>query len=161
MDHKDILILGAGRSSSKLIAYLLQKGGSRGWTITVGDISLAQATERITGFTNGEAIEFNIERKEESRRIIQAHRLVVSLLPAHLHPNAASICLEEGKHFLTASYVSDEMRGFDEQAKQKNLLFLNECGLDPGIDHMSGMQVIDRIKSHGECLLLSNHLAGA
>ena len=102
MVHKDILILGAGRSSSTLIAYLLQKGGLRGWTITVGDISLAQATERITGFTNGEAIEFNIERKEESRRIIQAHRLVVSLLPAHLHPSAASICLEEGKHFLTA-----------------------------------------------------------
>jgi saccharopine dehydrogenase-like NADP-dependent oxidoreductase len=152
MVHKDILILGAGRSSSTLIAYLLQKGGSRGWTITVGDISLAQATERITGFTNGEAIEFNIERKEESRRIIQAHRLVVSLLPAHLHPSAASICLEEGKHFLTASYVSDEMKGFDEQAKQKNLLFLNECGLDPGIDHMSGMQVIDKIKSQGGVL---------
>jgi saccharopine dehydrogenase-like NADP-dependent oxidoreductase len=152
MEHKDILILGAGRSSSTLIAYLLQKGGSRGWTITVGDISLAQATERITGFTNGEAIEFNIERKEESRRIIQAHRLVVSLLPAHLHPSAASICLEEGKHFLTASYVSDEMKGFDEQAKQKNLLFLNECGLDPGIDHMSGMQVIDKIKSQGGVL---------
>ncbi|MBK8290602.1 MAG: saccharopine dehydrogenase NADP-binding domain-containing protein [Flammeovirgaceae bacterium] len=152
MVHKDILILGAGRSSSTLIAYLLQKGGSRGWTITVGDISLAQATERITGFTNGEAIEFNIERKEESRRIIQAHRLVVSLLPAHLHPSAASICLEEGKHFLTASYVSDEMKGFDEQAKQKNLLFLNECGLDPGIDHMSGMQVIDKIKNQGGIL---------
>ena len=152
MVHKDILILGAGRSSSTLIAYLLQKGGSRGWTITVGDISLAQATERITGFTNGEAIEFNIERKEESRRIIQAHRLVVSLLPAHLHPSAASICLEEGKHFLTASYVSDEMKGFEEQAKQKNLLFLNECGLDPGIDHMSGMQVIDKIKSQGGVL---------
>jgi saccharopine dehydrogenase-like NADP-dependent oxidoreductase len=152
MEHKDILILGAGRSSSTLIAYLLQKGGSRGWTITVGDISLAQATERITGFTNGEAIEFNIEHKEESRRIIQAHRLVVSLLPAHLHPSAASICLEEGKHFLTASYVSDEMKGFDEQAKRKNLLFLNECGLDPGIDHMSGMQVIDKIKSQGGVL---------
>jgi saccharopine dehydrogenase-like NADP-dependent oxidoreductase len=152
MEHKDILILGAGRSSSSLITYLLQRAEQHHWTITVGDISLTQAKDRIAGFAYGKAIEFNIDNKEESRKVIQSNHLVVSLLPAHLHPIAASICLDEGKHFLTASYVSEEMKLFDERAKQKNLLFLNECGLDPGIDHMSGMQVIDKIKNQGGIL---------
>ncbi len=152
MEHKDILILGAGRSSSSLITYLLQRAEQHHWTITVGDISLAQAKDRIAGFADGKAIEFNIDNKEESRKVIQSNHLVVSLLPAHLHPIAASICLDEGKHFLTASYVSEEMKLLDERAKQKNLLFLNECGLDPGIDHMSGMQVIDKIKNQGGIL---------
>lgn len=152
MESKAILILGAGRSSSALITYLLQRAPQQAWHITVGDISLAQATERLAEFTVGKAIEFNIDNTEESRKIIRAHHVVVSLLPAHLHPKAASICLDEGKHFLTASYVSDEMKQLDKAAKKSNLLFLNECGLDPGIDHMSGMQVIDKIKEQGGIL---------
>jgi saccharopine dehydrogenase (NADP+, L-glutamate forming) len=70
-------------------------------------------------------------------------------MPAHLHPLVAKLCLKLNKHLLTASYVSDEMAEFHEEAKAKNLLFLNECGLDPGIDHMSAMQVIDSIKARG------------
>lgn len=152
MEHKYILLIGAGRSSSALINYLLQQADQNNWTVTVGDISEPLARERISGFTSGRSIEFNIEDRERSRKAIQACDIVVSLLPAHLHPLAAAICLEEKKHFFTASYVSDEMRSLDAEAKAKGLLFLNECGLDPGIDHMSGMQVIDKIKAAGGIL---------
>lgn len=149
MEHKYILLLGAGRSSSTLINYLLQQADHNNWTVTVGDISEQLARERTSGFASGRAIEFNIEDRERSRKAIQAADMVISLLPAHLHPLAAAICLEERKHFFTASYVSEEMRSFDSEAKAKDLIFLNECGLDPGIDHMSGMQVIDKIKAAG------------
>ncbi len=146
---KHILVLGAGRSSSALISYLLKQSILNNWTITVGDISKQLATERIAGQVSGCAVEFNIEDQESSRKAIAVADVVISLLPAHLHSKAAKICLAEKKHFFTASYVSDEMKILDAEAKSKSLLFLNECGLDPGIDHMSGMQVIDRIKREG------------
>lgn len=140
-----ILILGAGRSSSALISYLLKFGAENGIDVTVGDASLQAAKER----TSGKAIEFNINNVEASREAIKGATVVVSLIPAHLHVNVAKLCLETGTHLLTASYVSDEMKGLHEASKSKSLLFLNECGLDPGIDHMSAMQVMDRIRSEG------------
>ncbi len=140
-----ILILGAGRSSSALISYLLRFGAANGIDVTVGDVSLQAARER----TSGKAIEFDINKTEASREAIKNASVVVSLIPAHLHVNVAKICLETGTHLLTASYVSDEMKKLDAEAKKKGLLFLNECGLDPGIDHMSAMQVMDRIRSEG------------
>ncbi len=152
MEHKYILVLGAGRSSSSLIRYLLQQADDHNWTVTVGDLSEPMARERIAGFASGRTVEFNIEDKERSRKAIAASDVVVSLLPAHLHILAATICLEERKHLLTASYVSDQMKAFDTEAKSRNLFFLNECGLDPGIDHMSAMQVIDKIKATGGML---------
>jgi saccharopine dehydrogenase (NADP+, L-glutamate forming) len=143
------LILGAGRSSSALISYLLEFGARNSIDITVGDVSLMAARERIAGFPNGKAIEFDINKLDESRQAIATASVVVSLIPAHLHTSVAKICLETGSHLLTASYVSDEMKTFDARSKAKSLLFLNECGLDPGIDHMSAMQVMDRIRSAG------------
>jgi saccharopine dehydrogenase-like NADP-dependent oxidoreductase len=140
-----ILILGAGRSSSALISYLLQFGARNGIEVTVGDVSLQAARER----TSGPAIEFDINNKEASRNAISKATVVVSLIPAHLHVNVAKICLDTGTHLLTASYVSDEMKNLHEASNSRSLLFLNECGLDPGIDHMSAMQVMDRIRSEG------------
>lgn len=144
-----ILILGAGRSSSALISYLLSFGEASSIDVTVGDVSLQAALERVTGSAHGKAIEFDITRTDESRRAISNATVVVSLIPAHLHPSVARICLETGSHLLTASYVSDEMKSLDTASRAKSLLFLNECGLDPGIDHMSAMQVMDRIRSEG------------
>jgi len=149
MEHKYILVLGAGRSSTSLIWYLLHHADHNNWTVTVGDISESMARERIAGFIKGRVVEFNIEDRERSRKAIAASDVVVSLLPAHLHILAAGICLEERKHLITASYVSDQMKTLDTEAKSKGLLFLNECGLDPGIDHMSAMQLIDKIKAEG------------
>ncbi len=149
MQPNSILILGAGRSSSSLINYLLDQAKIHSWQITVGDFSEQAAKDRIENSVQGKAIQFDITDTESSRLAIAAVDVVVSLIPAHLHPLVAKICLAEKKHLLTASYVSDEMKSFHDEAKAKGLLFLNECGLDPGIDHMSAMQVIDKIKASG------------
>lgn len=146
---KTILVLGAGRSSSALISYLLQQASRFQWQIIVGDLVLASAEQGIGDSAFGTAISFSIDDVVKSKEAISQADVVISLLPAHLHPTVARICLAEKKHLLTASYVSDEMRRFDEEAKSKGLLFLNECGLDPGIDHMSAMQIIDSIRNKG------------
>lgn len=145
---KSILILGAGRSSSALIDYVLARASENKWQVTVGDVSIEAARERIGQSPAGTAIAFDITQ-EASKEVVNEHDVVISLIPAALHPKVAKLCLQFSKHLLTASYVSDEMKSFDEEAKKKGLLFLNECGLDPGIDHMSAMQVIDNIRARG------------
>ncbi len=145
---RSILILGAGRSSSALIDYILEQAINFDWKVIVGDVSVEAARERVGNSSKGTAIAFDIQQ-EPSSEIIKDCDIVISLLPAFLHPAVAKKCLQYSKHLFTASYVSDEMKSFDLEAKQKGLLFLNECGLDPGIDHMSAMQVIDRIKNDG------------
>lgn len=144
-----ILVLGAGRSSSALIDYLLDKAGSHGWKIIVGDMNLEQARQRIGGRERGEAISFTIEDEANSAEVIRQSDMVISLLPAHLHVRVAKHCLAHKKHLITASYVSPEMKALHQQAYESGLLFLNECGLDPGIDHMSAMEIIHRIQSEG------------
>lgn len=146
---KTILILGAGRSSGSLIDYLLKIGSTNNWQIVVGDVDINAAAQRIGNAGNGVAVYFNITDENSSRNTIASADIVVSLIPANLHPLVAKICLAERKHLLTASYVSDEMKSLHIEATEKGLLFLNESGLDPGIDHMSAMQVIDRIKEEG------------
>ncbi len=145
---KNILILGAGRSSSALISYILKNSAAHQWNVTVGDFSMEAARERI-GNNSANAISFDIQNKEASRATIGQADIVVSLIPAHFHHLVAQICVEKKKHLLTASYVSDEMKKLDADATANGLLFLNESGLDPGIDHMSAMQVIDKIKNEG------------
>src|SRR5579871_4628648 len=148
---KKVLILGAGRSSSACISYLIGRAAANEWQITVGDVHESAARERI-GTSSAIAIAFNIEDAEASTRAIREADVVISLIPAALHPRVAKICIAEKKHLFTASYVSDEMKGLDADVKARGLLFLNECGLDPGIDHMSAMQVIDKIKHDGGTL---------
>src|SRR4051812_11562151 len=136
-----ILILGAGRSSSALISYMLKFGAANAVDVTVGDVSLQAAHEKIQGFSNGRAILFDINNKETSLEAIRQASVVISMLPANFHAIVGRICVQTGSHLLTASYVSDEMKALDHETRGKSLLFLNECGLDPGIDHMSAMQV--------------------
>ncbi|HEX6890761.1 MAG TPA: saccharopine dehydrogenase C-terminal domain-containing protein [Chryseolinea sp.] len=146
---KRILILGAGRSSSSLINYLLERAAAKGWEVTIGDFSENLAREKVGNSPHGSAISFDINDEVASTRAVGQADVVVSLMPARLHVMVAKICLQLRKHLLNASYVSAEMKSFDEEARSKGLLFMNECGLDPGIDHMSAMQVIDRIKASG------------
>jgi len=146
---KIILVLGAGRSSSVLISYLLQEAKANNWRIFVGDISETTARERIGSSQVGKAFRFDVKNENTSRTVIAQADVVISLLPALFHPLVARYCIELEKHLITASYVSHEMRLFDEEARQKNILFLNECGLDPGIDHMSVMQLLDKINNRG------------
>lgn len=144
-----ILVLGAGRSASSLISYLLQQGKILGWSILVGDYNIAAATERVAEAGYGEAIQFDINDNAGSALSISKADVVISLLPPHFHIRVAVMCLEFRKHLLNASYVSGEMALLHEEAKANDLFFLNECGLDPGIDHMSAMQVIDRVHDSG------------
>lgn len=144
MNH--ILVLGAGRSATSLISYLLKEASSRDWTVTVADYALQLAEEKVGEHPNGIAVAFNINKEDQKEALIAKNDVVISMLPAKFHPSVATTCLKFEKHLITASYVSEEMKELDAQAKEKGLLFLNECGLDPGIDHMSAKKVIDFIR---------------
>jgi saccharopine dehydrogenase-like NADP-dependent oxidoreductase len=147
-----ILIIGAGRSATSLIDYLLKNSSSLGWEITVSDVDLSLAKEKTKNYTNAHAISFDIRNEEERKAQIQAHDLIISMLPAFMHGDVARDCVEFGKHMATASYVSADMRALDKEATLKNILLLNECGLDPGLDHASAMKIIDEIHHKGGIL---------
>ena len=146
---KKIVILGAGRSATACIRYLLDRSAENGWTVTVGDLDLEQAERKIGGHSSGEAVPFDIKDRNLRQELLGGADCVISLLPARMHPLIARTCLDLGKHLVTASYVSDSLRRLHSRAKKKGLVFLNEVGLDPGIDHMSAMRIIDRIKEQG------------
>ncbi|MGL4598492.1 MAG: saccharopine dehydrogenase family protein, partial [Bacteroidia bacterium] len=146
---KTILVIGAGRSSSSLIRYLLSHAQAEGWQVRVGDADLSNAQARVGAHERGTAFQFDINDAVSREHEIAAATLVVSMLPAFMHGSVAKDCVRLGKHLVTASYVSDEMRALDEEAKQKGIILLNEIGLDPGIDHLSAMQVIDRVHEAG------------
>ncbi len=144
-----LLIIGAGRSTTSLIQYLLQHASAMQLRITVADMNLTLAQEKIQGFENAIAIAFDINDEVQRQTLIQSHDLIVSMLPAHMHTQVAIDCVHYGKHLATASYVSKDMNALNDEATKKGILLLNECGLDPGIDHASAMKIIDEIKSKG------------
>lgn len=146
---RNILILGAGLSSSSLIKYLLDASAERDWKITIGDLSREAAAKKIDGHPNARPIGFDVFDDAQRGAEIGAADVVISMLPARMHFLVAKTCVELGKHMVTASYVSDELKELDGEARAKGIALLNELGVDPGIDHMSAMQVIDRIKDTG------------
>ena len=119
-----ILVLGAGRSSSCLISYLLKNAKIQHWHVVVGDVSEQAARDRVGNSTHGKAIAFDIADAESSKAAITSADVVISMIPAHLHTIVAKICLAEKKHLLTASYVSEEMKSFHQEAQSSGLLFL-------------------------------------
>ncbi|CAM1370706.1 Saccharopine dehydrogenase (NADP(+), L-glutamate-forming) (Saccharopine reductase) [Tenacibaculum sediminilitoris] len=157
---RNILIIGAGRSSSSLIKYLLDKSSQEKLHITIGDVSLESAQSKVNNHSNATAIQLDVFNASERSQAIQKADIVISMLPARFHIEVAKDCIAYGKHMVTASYISDEMKALDEEAKAKGLVFMNEIGLDPGIDHMSAMQVIDRIKEQGGKMLLFESFCG-
>jgi saccharopine dehydrogenase-like NADP-dependent oxidoreductase len=157
---KNILIIGAGKSSSALIKYLLDTSEDEKLSLTIGDISTENAHKLINNHKNAIAIVLDVFDKKQREEQIQKADLVISMLPARFHVDVAKDCIAFGKHMVTASYISDEMRALDAEAKRKGLVFMNEIGLDPGIDHMSAMQVIDRIKDAGGKMLLFESFCG-
>lgn len=144
-----ILILGAGRSATSLIDYLIKEAQNVDWEIRVGDYSLELAQEKCKNKEECTAFQFDINNENQRKEEIQNADVVISMLPAKFHPVVAELCVEYGKNMVTASYVSSEMKALDQKAKDKGILLLNECGLDPGIDHMSAMKVIDQIREEG------------
>ena len=146
---KKILVIGAGRSAVTLIKYLLDNSIANNWLVTVADFSIELAKKAVANHTNGKAIFFNVTDEMQRKSEIENTDIVISMLPASLHITVAKDCISLAKNLVTASYVSAEIANLDEKAKQAGVLLLNEIGLDPGIDHMSAMQVIDSIKENG------------
>ncbi|MCS6934953.1 MAG: saccharopine dehydrogenase NADP-binding domain-containing protein [Chitinophagales bacterium] len=146
---RQILILGAGKSSGVLIDYLAGMAPKQDWEVCVADLSAAQALEKTKGRPFTTAMAFDYQNEKLRRELIASSDLVISMLPASVHPVIAQDCLRFQKHLLTPSYISDAMKKLHRDAKQRGLLFLNELGLDPGIDHMSALQIIHRLEDAG------------
>ena len=157
---RNILIIGAGRSATCLIRYLLDKSSSEKLFIMIGDISLEAAQKFTKNHTNAKGILLDVFNKEEREKAVRNCDMVISMLPARFHIEVAKDCLTFGKNLVTASYISDEMQSLDKEAKAKGLVFMNEIGVDPGIDHMSAMKVIDNIRDKGGKLLLFESFTG-
>jgi saccharopine dehydrogenase-like NADP-dependent oxidoreductase len=146
---KKILIIGAGRSTVSLIRYLTSEAASHDWQVTVADVDLKLAQSKTGNNPRARAVAMNIDDEQQRVEEIKQADIVISMLPAQLHGMVAKDCVNWGKHMATASYVSDTMRQLDEEARHKGLLLLNECGLDPGIDHASAMKIIDEVHAEG------------
>jgi len=157
---RTILIIGAGRSASSLIQYLLNKSESEELHLIIGDLSFALAEKKTNDHPNATPIALDIFDNEQRKNAIENADIVISMLPAHLHIEVARDCIVYKKHLVTASYISDAMQELDEAAKANNLIFMNEIGLDPGIDHMSAMKVIDDIREQGGKMLLFESFCG-
>lgn len=157
---RHILIIGAGRSASSLIQYLLNKSEEENLHLTIGDLSLELAQRKTKHHKNATAIALDIYNEEQRRNEIQKADIVISMLPAFMHIEVAKDCILFKKHMVTASYISEEMQNLDQLAKENNLIFMNEIGLDPGIDHMSAMKVIDEIRDQGGKIILFESFCG-
>lgn len=155
-----ILVLGAGRSASYLINYLAEESLKYQWEMTVADINLEAIQEKIKGFSHIKALVLGINNLNKTKKAISEADIAISLLPPKLHFRIAEICLETQTHLLTASYLTPEMKALHQKVKQRGLLFLNEMGLDPGIDHMSAMQVLDTIRKKGGKILAFRSYTG-
>lgn len=136
-------------SASSLIKYLLDRSSELNWEVIVTARSTEKALSKLDGNPNGTPKAFDINNIDSLPTLVADSDVVISLLPAKFHPVVAKECLKQSKHLFTTSYVSPEMKAFDAEAKSKGLLFLNECGVDPGIDHMSAMKIIDEINHSG------------
>jgi len=143
---KTILVIGAGLSASSLIRYLLTNSTAYNWQVKVVDQDLELVKKKINNHPNGVALSFNALDATERRPEIEKADLVISMLPAHFHIDVAKDCLELKTNLITPSYISPEMKALDEEAKKAGLVFMNEIGVDPGIDHMSAMRIIHHIQ---------------
>lgn len=142
---KKVLILGAGMVVNPIVRYLLDKG----FGVTVATRTKSKADEMIGGHPNGRSVAWTVEQEDELDQMIAGHDLTVSLLPYLYHVMVAKKCIRLKKNMVTTSYVKPEMRALDTEARAAGIIILNELGLDPGIDHMSAMRIIDHIHGKG------------
>lgn len=146
---KKILLVGAGKSATTLIDYLLNHAAEEQWSVTVADMNEEDARRKTGGRPQGRAIALDVWDAARLEEEVKAHDLVISMLPAFMHMGVARLCVKHRRHLVTASYVSDEMQALDAEAKAAGVILLNEIGLDPGIDHMSAMRVLDQLRDEG------------
>ena len=157
---RNILIIGAGRSASSLIKYLLNKSSSENLHVTIADLSLELAQNKTKNHQNATAIALDIHDSIQRQAEIRKADIVISMLPAHMHIEVAKDCVTFKKNMVTASYISDAMQALNTDVKANNLVFMNEIGLDPGIDHMSAMKIIHEIEDKGGKMILFESFCG-
>ena len=146
---RKVLLIGAGKSSSALIKYFLDHASDENWMLIVADFSEELAKSKTNNHPFAKAIGFDIQNEKQRIGLITDADIVISMLPPNMHHPVALECLRQKKNLITASYVSPEMQELHQEVSNAGLLFLNECGLDPGIDHMSAMEIIDNVKTKG------------
>ncbi|MDC1222300.1 saccharopine dehydrogenase NADP-binding domain-containing protein [Salibacteraceae bacterium] len=157
---KNIVVFGAGMSSSVLIDYLAELSPKNDWILSVGDRDLALAQSKTKDRPNTHAFKFDVTDEMQCLSEISNADLVISMLPAHMHVDVAKQCIALKKHMVTASYISKEMQELDEKAKKAGVVIMNEIGVDPGIDHMSAMKVLDNIRDKGGKVLQFESFTG-
>ena len=146
MKRNKILILGAGLVAKPCVRYLLN---IQDFKIGLADADYQKAMHIIGDSSNGKAYKIDASDVVELKKIISEYDIIVSLLPWTLHPIIAEISLKLNKHMFTASYASEALKKFDKEAKSKELLFMNELGLDPGLDHLSTMKIEKEVENKG------------
>ncbi|MDB5223352.1 MAG: Saccharopine dehydrogenase L-glutamate-forming [Chitinophagaceae bacterium] len=146
---KKILLFGAGKSATCLIEYLVKELKKNDWHLLVCDADIDIAKLKVGNAENAEAVSINVEDEMERKKLVQSADIIISMLPPALHFLIAKDCVEFSKNLLTASYVDENIRSLEKEIADKKLLFLCEMGLDPGIDHMSAMKLINSIKDRG------------
>ena len=157
---RKVLIIGSGKSSSYLIKYLLDKSKKESLFITIADKDITNAKILLNNHSSSKAVELDVFDDDSREKEIINSDIVISMLPASFHIMIAKDCINHSKNMLTASYISDEMLALNEQAVSKGIVIMNEIGLDPGIDHMSAMKVIDQIKEKGGKVILFESFTG-
>ena len=146
---KQILVLGAGQSAAFLVARLLEDSEREDWFVTVGDLDLEQARQRVGDHLRGDAVRFDVNDAESRSKLIDHADVVINMLPAAFQDLVAWDCVNHGRHLLSVSYRDQTMRDLDLDAKRKGIVLLFEMGLDPGIDHMSAMSLISTLRADG------------
>jgi saccharopine dehydrogenase-like NADP-dependent oxidoreductase len=157
---RTILVVGAGKSTSYLLDYLLKKSDIENLKLVIGDLQPENISKHFSSHPNCSVVHLDIFNDEGRKKAIETASIVISMLPARLHIKIAEDCIRFKKHLVTASYVSKEMKALNDDVKKNGLVFMNEIGLDPGIDHMSAMEVIDRIRDEGGKMLLFESFTG-
>ena len=155
---KKVMIFGAGMVSRPLVRYLLDQPD---FYVKLASRTLSKIENIIDGHPDGEAIQLNVKDDNILEKLISESDLIVSLLPYTYHVKVAKFCIKHKKHLVTTSYVSDEMKQLNKQAKEVGVILLNESGLDPGIDHMSAMRIIHNIENNGGKIVSFRSTTGA
>lgn len=155
-----ILVIGAGRSSTSLIRYLIEQAGPLNWRIAVGDMDVDLAASKTKGSPHAEPFVLNALNDDDRSRAIEAADFVISMLPARFHTLVVKDCIRFRKPVITPSYLSDELRAMESEIDAAGIPVLNEMGLDPGIDHMSAMKVIDTVRNSGGAMLRFESFTG-
>jgi saccharopine dehydrogenase-like NADP-dependent oxidoreductase len=158
---KKVLLFGAGKSASALIDYLILSAEENNWDVIVADANAALIKEKTNNRPHSTSVPLDINDASKRRLLIESSDIVISMMPPSLHILIANDCLQFGKSLLTASYADEAILALDKNVKEKGLLFLCEMGLDPGIDHMSAIQLLDEIdEKGGKVVSFKSHCGG-